>query len=60
MAEQIGHIATAAGARRQAVPDNLGPVDKVDSQIGGSMIQSCLLGGGFGAWRFDGFGMEDR
>ncbi len=38
----------------------LGPVDKVDSQISGSMIQNCLLGGGFGAWRSDGFGMEDH
>ncbi len=38
----------------------LGPVDKVDSQISGSMIQNCLLGGGFGAWRSDGYGMEDH
>ncbi|WP_284727957.1 hypothetical protein, partial [Sphingomonas psychrolutea] len=38
------------------VLDGLGPVDKVDSQISGSMIQDCLLGGGFGSRRPDGYG----
>ena len=38
----------------------LGPVDKVDSQISGSMIQDCLLGGGFGSRRPDGYGMADH
>lgn len=40
--------------------DTLGPVDKVDSQISGSMIQDCLLGGGFGSRRPDGYGMADH
>ncbi|MDI6838429.1 MAG: PIN domain-containing protein [Rhizobiaceae bacterium] len=39
---------------------DLGPVDKVDSQISGSMIQDCLLGGGFGSRRPDGYGMADH
>ncbi|MCW5679572.1 MAG: SRPBCC domain-containing protein [Anaerolineales bacterium] len=38
----------------------LGPVDKVDSQISGSMIQDCLLGGGFGSRRPDRYGMADH
>uniref|UniRef100_UPI002AFF34A7 hypothetical protein n=1 Tax=Devosia sp. TaxID=1871048 RepID=UPI002AFF34A7 len=33
---------------------DLGPVDKVDSQIGFAVIQDCFLGGGFGAWGFVG------
>lgn len=32
----------------------LGPVDKVDSQIGLAVIQDCFLGGGFGTWGFVG------
>ena len=32
----------------------LGPVDKVDSQIGFAVIQDCFLGGGFGTWGFVG------
>jgi hypothetical protein len=39
---------------------HLGPVDKVDSQISGSVIQDFLLGGGFGARRPDGYGMADH
>ena len=38
----------------------LGPVDKVDSQISKSVIQDCLLGGGFGSRRPDGYGMADH
>jgi hypothetical protein len=38
----------------------LGHVDKVDSQISGSVIQDCLLGGSFGARRPDGYGMADH
>lgn len=32
----------------------LGPVDKVDFQIGFAVIQDCFLGGGFGTWGFVG------
>jgi hypothetical protein len=38
----------------------LGPVDKVDSQISVSVIQDCLLGGGFGSRRPNGYGMADH
>ena len=38
----------------------LGRVDKVDSQISGSVIQDCLLGGSFGSRRPDGYGMADH
>lgn len=38
----------------------LGPVDKVDSQISGSVIQDCLLGGSFGSRRPDRYGMADH
>jgi hypothetical protein len=40
--------------------EDLGPVDKVDSQISKSVIQDCLLGGGFGSRRPDGYGMADH
>ena len=39
---------------------NLGPVDKVDSEISGSVIEDCFLGGGFGTRRPDGYGMADH
>jgi hypothetical protein len=35
----------------------LGPVDKLDSQIGFAVIQDCFLGGGFGAWGCVGCGV---
>lgn len=38
----------------------LGPVDKVDSQISGSVIQDYLLGGGSGSRRPHGYGMADH
>jgi hypothetical protein len=37
----------------------LGPVGKVDSKISRSMIQDCLLGGGFGTRRPDRCGVAD-
>jgi hypothetical protein len=44
----------------EVIADRLGPVDKVDSQISGSVIQDCFLGDGFGTRRPDGYGMADH
>lgn len=70
--EEAGTSGSAGALRRlssiyqlgQLVPQDkskaLGPVDKVDSQISGSVIQDCFLGGSFGSRRPDGYGMADH
>lgn len=63
LAEKCKALArTLSGGQRQilAMAMGLGPVDKVDSRISGSVIQDCLLGGSFGSRRPDGRGMADH
>ncbi|MBV2187375.1 MAG: hypothetical protein KUL88_22905 [Rhizobium sp.] len=56
----VAHVYSVQNLARDLLLRVLGPVDKVDSQISGSMIQDCLLGGSFGSRRPDGRGMADH